>query len=124
MAEVPSMALIPEEFAKLNITGCSIGSNDLTQPILGVDRDSARLGNMGYFDERNPAVKQALKNIIEGFKKHDKTVSICGQAPSQYPELVKFLVDHKITAISVNPDVVHTVRAQVNALENGKMDDL
>lgn len=120
MAEVPSMAIIPEEFAKLNITGVSIGSNDLTQLTLGVDRDSAKLGNMGYFDERNPAVKKAIMNIIYGFKKHNKTVSICGQAPSEYPEIVKFLVEEEITAISVNPDVVHKVRAQVHSLEEAK----
>lgn len=117
MAEVPSMALIPEEFAKLDIDGVSIGSNDLTQLVLGVDRDSALLGRMGYFNERNPAVFKAIDNIIEGFQKHGKTVGICGQAPSVYSEFVEFLVKKGIDSISVNPDAVDKVRQHVALLE-------
>lgn len=117
MAEVPSIALVPEEFAKLDIDGVSIGSNDLTQMVLGVDRDSAILGRSGYFDERNIAVKQAISNIIRGFKKNGKKVSICGQAPSQYPEIVEFLVKVGIDSISVNPDVVDKVREQIAVVE-------
>ncbi len=117
MAEVPSMALMPEEFAKLDIDGASIGSNDLTQFVLGVDRDSATLGKMGYFDERDRAVLVAINNIIKGFKKHGKTVSICGQAPSVYPELVEFLVKQGIDSISVNPDAVNSVRKSVAEIE-------
>lgn len=113
MAEVPSMALIPEEFAKLPIDGVSIGSNDLTQLVLGVDRDSAKLGMMGYFDERNKAVLQAIHNIISDFHKHGKTVSICGQAPSVYPEIVEFLIKEGIDSMSVNPDVVEKVVREV-----------
>ena len=106
MAEVPSIALLAEDFAQLDIDGASIGSNDLTQGVLCVDRDSAKLGRMGYFDERNPAVLKAMKMIIDGFKKHGKTVSICGQSVSVYPEVAEFLVRQGITSVSVNPDVV------------------
>jgi pyruvate,water dikinase len=117
MAEVPSMALIPEEFAKLDIDGASIGSNDLTQLVLGVDRDSALLGRLGYFNEKNPAVLVAINNIIKGFHHHGKTVGICGQAPSVYSEVVEFLVKEGIDSISVNPDAVEKVRHHVNLLE-------
>jgi len=117
MAEVPSMAIIPEEFAKLEIDGVSIGSNDLTQLVLGVDRDSAILGRAGYFDERNKAVLTAIHNIIKGFKKFQKTVGICGQAPSVYPEYVDFLINQGIDSISVNPDVVSSVRKHVSEVE-------
>lgn len=117
MAEVPSMALIPEEFAKLDVDGASIGSNDLTQLVLGVDRDSALLGRLGYFNEKNPAVLVAIRNIIKGFHKHGKTVSICGQAPSVYSEFVEFLVKEEIDSISVNPDAVEKVRHHVSLLE-------
>jgi len=113
MAEVPSIAITAEEFAKLPIDGVSIGSNDLTQLVLGVDRDSALLAKLGYFDERNYAVLKAIALIIRAFKKHNKTVSICGQAPSVYPQIVKFLVRQNIDSISVNPDVVNSVRANV-----------
>jgi len=119
MAEVPSMALIPEEFAELDIDGVSIGSNDLTQLCLGVDRDSAKLGRMHYFDERNHAVLKAIHNIINGFKEKGKTVSICGQAPSEYKEIVEFLVKEGITSISVNPDVVNKTRFDVYDVEGG-----
>jgi pyruvate,water dikinase len=117
MAEVPSIALIPEEFAKLDIDGASIGSNDLTQLVLGVDRDSALLGRLGYFNEKNPAVLKAIHNIIEGFHKHGKTVSICGQAPSVYSEVVEFLLKEGIDSISVNPDAVEKVRHHVSLME-------
>ena len=117
MAEVPSMALIPEEFAELDIDGVSVGSNDMTQLCLGVDRDSSRLGRMGYFDERNHAVLKAIHNIISGFKEKGKTVSICGQAPSEYKEIVEFLVREGIDSISVNPDVVNKTRFDVYDVE-------
>jgi len=116
MAEVPSIALIPEKFAELPIDGVSIGSNDLTQLVLGVDRDSALLGRMGYFDERNPAVLKAIHNIVQGFHRHNKTVSICGQAPSVYPEIVSFLLKEGVDSMSVNPDAVHKVRQQLEKI--------
>jgi len=117
MAEVPSMAFVPEKFAELDVDGASIGSNDLTQMVLGVDRDSAKLGRSGYFDENDVAVKKAIASIIKGFKKEGKVVSICGQAPSEYPEFVDFLVRWGIDSISVNPDVVGKVREQVAMIE-------
>ena len=117
MAEVPAMAIIPEDFASLDIDGASIGSNDLTQLVLGVDRDSELLGKMGYFDERNKAVLTAIENIINGFKAKGKTVSICGQAPSVYPEVSEFLVKKGITSISVNPDTVGKTRKLVANIE-------
>ncbi len=120
MAEVPAVAIMPEEFAKLEIDGASIGSNDLTQLILGVDRDSELLGKMGYFDERNAAVLHGIKRIIEGFHKHGKSVSICGQAPSTYPEFAEFLVMSGIDSISVNPDVVEKTKRIVAAAEKRK----
>lgn len=117
MAEVPSVAIMPEDFAKMDIDGASIGSNDLTQLVLGVDRDSQILGNMGYFDERNPAVLRAIRRIIRGFRKHNKTVSLCGQAPSVYPEFAEFLVMAGVTSMSVNHDSVESVRRHVAEIE-------
>jgi len=105
MAEVPSMVFLAEDFARL-CDGFSIGSNDLTQLVLGIDRDSARLGKMGYFDERNEAVKRAIKMLIQGAHRMGRTVSICGQGPSVYPELAEYLVSLGIDSISVNPDTV------------------
>ncbi len=116
MAEVPSMVFLAEEFASL-CDGFSIGSNDLTQLILGIDRDSGRLGRMGYFDERNEAVKRALKLLIDGAHKRGKTVSICGQAPSVYPELADYLVRLGIDSISVNPDTVAKTKELVHEVE-------
>lgn len=113
MAEVPSMAFIAQDFARLPVDGASIGSNDLTQLVLGVDRDSAILGRMGYFDEMDKAVLKSISNIIYAFRKENKLVSICGQAPSVYPEMVKFLLHQGISSISVNPDVVNSVRERV-----------
>ena len=123
MAEVPSVSIIPEEFAKLDIDGVSIGSNDLTMLVLGIDRDSAKLGRMGYFDERNKAVLKAIENIITGFHKFNKTVSICGQSVSVYPEILKFVLRHGINSVSVNPDVVNKVKRQVAEIEEILMPD-
>ncbi len=106
MAEVPSMVILADKFAKLPIDGISIGSNDLTQLTLGVDRDSDILGEMGYFDERNEAVLRSVNRLINVFHEHGKTVSICGQAPSVYPEFMEFLVKAGIDDISLNPDTV------------------
>ena len=116
MAEVPSVVLMAEEFAQL-VDGFSIGSNDLTQLVMGADRDSEKMNNMGYFDERNEAVKRAVKVIIKAAKKYGKTVSICGQGPSQYPEFAEFLVENGITSISVNPDTVEYTRKIVAQVE-------
>jgi pyruvate,water dikinase len=110
MAEVPSNIFLAEEFSKL-VDGFSIGSNDLTQLIMGADRDSTILEKMGYFDERNPAVTRAIAQLIDVAHANDCTVSICGQAPSKYPEFTEFLVRHGIDSVSVNPDkVLDTIR--------------
>ena len=116
MAEVPAVVLQAEEFAEL-VDGFSIGSNDLTQLVMGADRDSGILNNMGYFDERNDAVKIALKTIIVAANKKGITCSICGQGPSQYPELAEFLVECGITSMSVNPDTVDYTRRLVASVE-------
>ncbi|RLE60872.1 MAG: phosphoenolpyruvate synthase [Thermoprotei archaeon] len=121
MAEVPSVVFLAEEFARY-FDGFSIGSNDLTQLTLGTDRDSAILPKIDprYFDERDPAVRTAIAMLIE--KAHNspygyRTVSICGQAPSVYPEFAAFLVRLGIDSISVNPDVVVRTRELVASIE-------
>jgi len=121
MAEVPSIVFLAEEFSRY-FDGFSIGSNDLTQLTLGTDRDSAILPKIDprYFDERDPAVKTAIAMLIE--KAHNspygyRTVSICGQAPSVYPEFTEFLVRQGIDSVSVNPDVVARTRELVSAIE-------
>lgn len=116
MVEVPSTVLLADEFAKM-IDGFSIGSNDLTQLVLGVDRDSGLLARMGYFDERDPAVLKAIKMIIDAAHRNGITASICGQAPSVYQELVEFLVRSGIDSISVNPDAVVRTRRLVASIE-------
>jgi len=116
MVEVPSTVLLADEFAKM-IDGFSIGSNDLTQLVLGVDRDSGFLARMGYFDERDPAVLRAIKMIIDAAHRNGVSASICGQAPSVYPELVEFLVRSGIDSISVNPDAVVRTRRLVASVE-------
>jgi len=116
MAEVPSVIFLADKFSEL-VDGFSIGSNDLTQLILGADRDSAILGRLGYFDERDPAVMRAIAHLIEVAHAYGRTVSICGQAPSVYPEFTEFLVRHGIDSISVNPDVVIKTRRLVASIE-------
>ncbi|MBZ2174569.1 phosphoenolpyruvate synthase [Schnuerera sp. xch1] len=116
MAEVPSVVFEAEEFAQL-VDGFSIGSNDLTQLIMGADRDSGILNNMGYFDERNEAVKRAISKLIKAAHKYGKTISICGQGPSQYPEFAEFLVQQGIDSMSVNPDTVAYTRRLVATVE-------
>jgi len=116
MAEVPSVVLLADEFSPL-VDGFSIGSNDLTQLILGADRDSGILDRMGYFDERDPAVKRAIAHLIEVAHAHGKTVSICGQAPTLYPEFTEFLVELGIDSVSVNPDTVAATRRLVASVE-------
>ncbi|MBU5438956.1 phosphoenolpyruvate synthase [Tissierella sp. MSJ-40] len=116
MAEVPSVVFEAEEFAQM-VDGFSIGSNDLTQLVMGADRDSGILNNMGYFDERNEAVKRAISILIKAAHKYGKTISICGQGPSQYPEFAEFLVQEGIDSMSVNPDTVAYTRRLVAAVE-------
>jgi len=116
MAEVPSIVFLADKFAEY-CDGFSIGSNDLTQLVLGIDRDSGILANMGYFDERNEAVLRAMKELIRKAHKKNVTVSICGQAPSVYPEITEFLVKCGIDSISVNPDTVAKTRKLVYEIE-------
>ena len=89
----------------------------MTQLVLGADRDSGILAEMGYFDERDPAVLAAIRMIIEKAHSKGATVSICGQAPSVYPEIVEFLVETGIDSISVNPDAVIPTRRLVASIE-------
>ncbi|MCD6409694.1 MAG: phosphoenolpyruvate synthase [Candidatus Verstraetearchaeota archaeon] len=118
MAEVPSVIFLADEFCKY-VDGFSIGSNDLTQLTLGVDRDSELLPSLDprYFDERDPAVLRAIAHLIEVAHKHEVTVSICGQGPSVYPELTEFLVRCGIDSVSVNPDAVISARRLVASVE-------
>ena len=103
MCEIPSNVILLEEFSKL-FDGFSIGSNDLTQFTLAIDRDSAQLSPL--FDERDPAVKQMLLLALEKAQKVGTTISICGQAPSDFPEIADYLIEHGIGALSLNQDSV------------------
>lgn len=116
MAEVPSVAFMIDELSRY-YDGFSIGSNDLTQMVLGIDRDSEILADMGYFDERDEAVIKIMSMIIRGAKRNNRMVSICGQAPSYYPEILEFLVREGIDSISVNPDAVIRTRKIVAGIE-------
>ncbi|MGE4425578.1 MAG: putative PEP-binding protein [Solirubrobacteraceae bacterium] len=113
MAEVPSVALLPETFAR-EADGVSIGSNDLCQLVLGVDRDSAELSRAYTVDD--PAVRSALRRIIEGAHAVGRPVSICGDQPAENPDLVADLVDAGIDAISVVPSAFEATRAVVDEL--------
>jgi len=114
MCEIPSNVIFADEFLKI-FDGYSIGSNDLTQLMLGVDRDSELVAEV--FDERNEAVTRMIKMAIDACKKEDKYIGICGQAPSDYPEITKFLVENEIDSISLNPDSVFKMWQVVEELE-------
>jgi pyruvate,water dikinase len=116
MAETPSIAILADEFSKL-CDGFSIGSNDMTQGILMIDRDSERLGQMGYFDERDPSVKRIIAHLIRVAHENGCTVSICGEAPSNLPDFTEFLVRAGIDSISVNPDAVVATKKLVASIE-------
>ncbi|RLF18250.1 MAG: phosphoenolpyruvate synthase, partial [Thermoprotei archaeon] len=115
---VPSVIFLADKFCKY-IDGFSIGSNDLTQLILGVDRDSEILPKLDprYFDERDPAVLRAISRLIRVAHKHGVTVSICGQGPSYFEDFVEWLVRQGIDSVSVNPDAVVRVRKVVAHVE-------
>ncbi len=115
MAEVPSNVFLLDRFIDVGIDGISIGSNDLTQLILGIDRDNARFA--ADFDERNEAVMMGLERLVKGGRARGITVSICGQAPSDYPELAQKLVEWGITSLSVNPDVIDKTREIIARFE-------
>ena len=103
MCEIPANIILAEEFAEI-FDGFSIGSNDLTQLTLGLDRDSEIVAHL--FDERNPAVMRSIAEVIRRVKARGRKIGICGQAPSDYPEFARFLVSCGIDSISLNPDTV------------------
>ncbi len=115
MAEVPSVLYHLPAYVREGVRGVSIGSNDLTQLMLGVDRDSGRLASL--FDERDPAVLGAIRDIVRGCQEQGIPCSICGQAPSLYPELTEKLVEWGIDSVSVNPDVLERTRRILAAAE-------
>ncbi len=114
MCEIPSNVILAEEFCEI-FDGFSIGSNDLTQLVLGLDRDSEKVSHL--FDERDPAVKKMIQWVIEKVKQKGKKIGICGQAPSDYPEFAEFLVRCGIDSISLNPDTVLKTTEKVLEVE-------
>ncbi|ADR33705.1 phosphoenolpyruvate synthase [Sulfuricurvum kujiense DSM 16994] len=114
MCEIPSNVILADQFLEI-FDGYSIGSNDLTQLTLGVDRDSTLVA--AVFDERNDAVTRMLSQAIRACKERGKYIGICGQAPSDYPEITRFLVEEGIDSISLNPDSLLKMRQVVSAFE-------
>jgi pyruvate,water dikinase len=116
MCEIPSNVVLADEFAKV-FDGFSIGSNDLTQLTLGLDRDSDLVAHL--FDERNEAVKRLVKHVIDVAHEHEprRKIGICGQAPSDFPEFAEFLVECGIDSMSLNTDAVISTRIQVAEVE-------
>lgn len=117
MCEIPSNVILADEFCDI-FDGFSIGSNDLTQMTLGVDRDSELVADI--YDERNEAVKRMVKHVISVAKKRKRKIGICGDAPSTYPEFAKFLVDCGIDSISLSPDTVMRTRMVIASHEKQK----
>ncbi|HUF90216.1 MAG TPA: phosphoenolpyruvate synthase [Gemmatimonadota bacterium] len=115
MCEIPSNVILARQFAE-RFDGFSIGSNDLTQLVLGVDRDSGKLAHL--FDERNEAVKEMIRSVIEAAKATGKKVGICGQGPSDHADFAEFLVECGIDSMSLNPDSVVTVKRRVAEVES------
>lgn len=112
MVEIPSNVILIDQFSKI-YDGFSIGSNDLTQLTLGVDRDSSLVAHV--YDERNDAVKTLIKQAVEGAKKNNKKIGICGQAPSDFSDFAEFLTKIKIDSISLNPDTVLKTRIAISS---------
>jgi pyruvate,water dikinase len=115
MVEVPSAVIEIEKYCQMGIDGVSIGSNDLTQLLLGLDRDSNLVAE--EFDERYPAVQDMIKKTVETCRDYGVTCSICGQAPSVYPEVAQKMVEYGATSISVNPDMIEQTRKMVASVE-------
>ena len=115
MAELPSNIILAEEFSK-HVDGFSIGSNDLTQLTLGLDRDSALVAHL--YDERNEAIKMLIKKLIQTSKKTGTKVGICGQGPSDFPDFAQFLVQEGINSISVTPDALLKTLNSIKQIEN------
>ena len=120
MCELPSNVIMADEFAEV-FDGFSIGSNDLTQLTLGLDRDSALVARL--FDERSPAVKRMVTMAIASAKKNHRKIGICGQAPSDYPEFAQFLVEQGIDSISLNPDSVLKTLLEIAKVEENHVDN-
>jgi len=114
MCEIPANVILAKEFCQI-FDGFSIGSNDLTQLTLGVDRDSALVAHV--YDEKNEAVKKLIREVIKVAHENKRKVGICGQAPSDYPEFAEFLVGEGIDSISLNPDTVLKTRQRIAAME-------
>jgi pyruvate,water dikinase len=112
MCEIPNNVILGEEFAEL-FDGFSIGSNDLTQLALGVDRDSELLAHL--FDERDPGVKRLIRMIVDTAHRKNRKVGICGEAPSNYPDVAEFLAEIGIDSISLNPDSIAGVTQRLAA---------
>ncbi len=115
MCEVPSNVILIDQFLEAGVQGISIGTNDLTQLTLGADRDNGQLSE--EFDERDPAVLWSVERVIQACRAHGATVSVCGQAPSTYPEFAEMLVRKGVTSMSVNPDVISSVRQLIASVE-------
>ena len=115
MIEIPSNVILAEQFAEL-FDGFSIGSNDLTQLTLGVDRDNHTVAHV--YNENNEAVKELIRQVIKVAKKTKTKVGICGQAPSDYPEFAKFLIEEGIDSISLTPDTIVKTTIAANKLED------
>jgi pyruvate,water dikinase len=118
MCEIPSNVVLAKEFLEI-FDGMSIGSNDLTQLVLGLDRDSALISKVG--DERNPAVKEMIKQVISVCRKNKKYVGICGEAPSTFPEFAEFLVENRIYSMSLSVDAIIKTILAVSKKEKGQI---
>lgn len=114
MCEIPSNVILADQFLEL-VDGYSLGTNDLTQLTLGLDRDSGLVAHL--YDERNQAVKDLVAQVIHKCNEKGKYIGICGQAPSDYPEFAAFVVEQGIQTISLNPDTVVKTRLMVAELE-------
>ncbi|MCD4760404.1 phosphoenolpyruvate synthase, partial [bacterium] len=117
MCEIPSNVILADQFADI-FDGFSIGTNDLTQLTLGVDRDSELVAHV--FNERNKAVKDLVSQVIQVARKRKKKIGICGQAPSDFPDFAQFLVREGIDSISLNPDTVIKTMLAISKTENKK----
>jgi pyruvate,water dikinase len=114
MCELPNNVVLADEFSQI-FDGFSIGSNDLTQLTLGLDRDSALVAHL--FDERSNGVKRMVQMAIATAKENNRKIGICGQGPSDYPEFARFLVEQGIDSISLNPDTVIKTRLEIADME-------